>query len=53
MKVEVSLAKAILAPVGITAAASAIDAGIKKKQNNNNKRTLFWNKFNSFKQRNR
>ena len=35
MKVEVSLAKAILAPVGITAAASAIDAGIKK----NNKTT--------------
>ena len=31
MKVAVSLAKNILAPLGITAAASAIDAGIWKK----------------------
>ena len=31
MKVAVQLAKNILAPFGITAAASAIDAGIKKK----------------------
>ena len=31
MKVAVPLAKNILAPLGITAAASAIDAGIKKK----------------------
>ena len=31
MKVAVSLAKNILAPLGITAAASAIDAGIQKK----------------------
>ena len=31
MKVAVSLGKTILAPVGITAAASAIDSGIKKK----------------------
>ena len=31
MKVAVSLGKTILAPVGITAAASAIDAGIKNK----------------------
>ena len=31
MKVAVPLAKHILAPLGITAAASAIDAGIKKK----------------------
>ena len=31
MKVAVQLAKHILAPFGITAAASAIDAGIKKK----------------------
>ena len=31
MKVAVPLAKSILAPLGITAAASAIDAGIKKK----------------------
>ena len=32
MKVAVSLAKNILAPLGITAAASAIDAGIQKKK---------------------
>ena len=31
MKVAVPLAKHILAPLGITAAASAIEAGIKKK----------------------
>ena len=31
MKVAVALAKNILAPLGITAAASAIDAGIQKK----------------------
>ena len=31
MKVAVQLAKNILAPLGITAAASAIDAGIQKK----------------------
>ena len=31
MKVAIHLAKNILAPLGITAAASAIDAGIKKK----------------------
>ena len=31
MKVVVPLAKIILAPLGITAAASAIDAGIQKK----------------------
>ena len=31
MKVAVSLAKNILAALGVTAAASAIDAGIKKK----------------------
>ena len=31
MKVVVPLAKHILAPLGITATASAIDAGIKKK----------------------
>ena len=31
MKVAVHLAKNILAPLGITAAASAIDAGIQKK----------------------
>ena len=31
MKVAVPLAKNILAPLGITAAASVIDAGIQKK----------------------
>ena len=31
MKVAVPLAKNVLTPLGITAAASAIDAGIKKK----------------------
>ena len=47
MKVVVPLAKNILAPLGITAAASAIDAGIKKKT------TWFWNNyFNNSKQRN-
>ena len=33
MKVAVPLAKNISAPLGITAAASAIDAGIQKKKN--------------------
>ena len=33
IKVAVPLVKNILAPLGITAAASAIDAGIKKKKN--------------------
>ena len=32
MKLAVPLAKNILAPLGITAAASAIDAGVKKKK---------------------
>ena len=32
MKVAISLAKNVLAPLGITAAASAIDAGIQKKK---------------------
>ena len=31
MKVAISLAKDVLAPLGITAAASAVDAGIQKK----------------------
>ena len=31
MKVAVPLAKEILAPLGVTAAATAIDAGIQKK----------------------
>ena len=43
MKVAVPLAKNILAPLGITAAASATDAGIQKKK------TWFWNNsFNNF-----
>ena len=43
MKVAIHLAKYVLAPLGITAAASAIDAGIQKK-------TWFWNNnFNNFK----
>ena len=44
MKVVLPLAKNVLALLGITAAASAIDAGIKKKS------TSFWNNsFNNFK----
>ena len=35
MKVAVPLAKNILAPLVITAVASAIDAGIQKKKKNN------------------
>ena len=31
MKIAIPLAKNVLAPLGITAAASAIDAGIQKK----------------------
>ena len=34
IKVAIPLAKNVSAPLGITAAASAIDAGIKKKQKN-------------------
>ena len=46
MKVAIPLANNVLAPLGITAAASAIDAGIKKK-------TWLWNNnFNNLKQRN-
>ena len=44
MKVAIPLAKNVLAPLEITAAASAIDAGIQKKN------TWFWNNnFNNFK----
>ena len=32
MKIAVTLAKSVLAPLGITAAASALDAGIQKKK---------------------
>ena len=46
MKIAVPLAKNGLATLGITAAASAIDAGIQKKIKN----TWFWNNnFNNFK----
>ena len=40
MKVAVSLAKNILAALGVTAAASAIDAGIKKKIHGSGNTTL-------------
>ena len=44
MKVAISLAKNVLAPLGITAVASAIDTGIQKEN------TWFWNNnFNNFK----
>ena len=47
MKVAIPLAKNVLAPLGTTAAASAIDAEIQKKS------TWFWNNnFNNFKRRN-
>ena len=46
MKIAVPLVKNVLAPLGITAAALAIDAGIKKKKKN----TWFWKyDFNNFK----
>ena len=45
MKIAVPLVKNVLAPLGITAAASAIEAGIQKKT----KKTWFWNNyFNNF-----
>ena len=40
MKIAVPLAKSILAPLGITVAASAIDAGIKKKKDGSGTRFL-------------
>ena len=40
MKVAIPLAKNVLAPLGITAAASAIDAGIQKKIHGSGKTTL-------------
>ena len=44
MKVAIPLAKNVLTPLGITAAAPAIDAGIQKKK------TWFWEyDFNNFK----
>ena len=51
MKVAISLVKNVLAPLRITAAASAIDAGIQKKKKKN---TWFWsNNINNFKRRNK
>ena len=50
MKVAIPLAKNILAPLGITAAASAMNAEIQKKQQ---KKTWIWdNNFNNFQWRN-
>ena len=47
MKVAIPLAKNVLAPLGITAVASAIDAGIQKKKKRN---TWSWKcDFNNFK----
>ena len=44
MKIAIPLAKNVLAPLGITVAASAIDAGIQKQN------TWFWKyDFNNFK----
>ena len=40
MKVAIPLAKNVLAPLGITAAASAIDAGIQKKIHGSEATTL-------------
>ena len=40
MKIAVPLAKNALVPLGITAAALAIDAGIKKKRNGSGNTTL-------------
>ena len=45
MRVAIPFATHVLAPLGLTAAASAIDAGIQKKKN-----TWFWKyNFNNFK----
>ena len=50
MKVIIPLAKNVLAPIGITTATSAIDAGIQKKKKQQKNKTWFWNKnFNNFK----
>ena len=47
MKIAFPLARNVLAPLGVTAAASAIDAGIQKKN------TWFWKyDFNNFKRGN-
>ena len=54
MKVTIPLAKNVLAPLGIAAAASAIDAGNQKKKNKKKKKNAwFWNNnFNNFQRRN-
>ena len=52
MKVAVSLVKNILAPLGITAAALAIDAGIQKKINGSGRLSVESKNFNNFKRRN-
>ena len=44
MKVAVPLAKNILAPLGITAAASVVDAGIQKKMHGSGTTTLIISK---------
>ena len=44
MKIAIPLAKNVLAPLGITAAASAIDAGIKKKHVSGNTTLIISNK---------
>ena len=50
MKLAIPLAKSILAPLGITAAASAIAAGIQQKNKQKKKNRWFWNNnFNNFK----
>ena len=51
IKLTIPLAKNFLVSLGITAAASAIDTGIKKNKKN---KTWFWhNNFNNFKRRNK
>ena len=52
MKVAVPLARNILAPLGITGAASTVDAGIQKKKQNKKKTWFRNNNFNNFKRRN-
>ena len=52
MKVAVPLVKNILAPLGITAAALAIDAGIQKKINGSGRLSVETKNFNNFKRRN-
>ena len=52
MKIAVPLVKNILAPLGITAAALAIDAGIQKKINGSGRLSVESKNFNNFKRRN-